>query len=159
MQTSLTTAGPIELRLPVEAVEAPIAYPDADGFLALEVALACGGYADLVLATAHAREWAGEVFAAVSTAYREATGDPHAMSDEELAALPPATGYDPGPGLCLLAEGDRPAVMGFHVLVWVKGKSLGSGALRAALVEQLSEGFNTARVAVSQGFAVSGQAS
>lgn len=44
-----------------------------------------------------AREWAGELFGAVSVAYREATGDPHALSDQELALLPPADAYDPAP--------------------------------------------------------------
>jgi len=159
MQVARTTAGPIELRLPIDGAEAPFAYPDAEGCLALEVALSCGGYASLVLATDDARNWAGEAFAAVSSAYREATGDPHALSEDELAALPPAPAYSPGPGLHLCAEGEHPAVMRFHLVVDVTGECLDEGLLRAALVEELAARFNTARVGISAAFAISGQAS
>jgi hypothetical protein len=38
-----------------------------------------------------ARSWAADVYAAVTIAYREHTGDPSALSDFELAAMP-----DPG---------------------------------------------------------------
>jgi hypothetical protein len=151
--------GPIELRLPVEAADAPFAYPDADGCLAVEVALTGGGYASLVLAVDQAPNWAGEVFAAISTAYREATGDPDALSEDELAALPPADVYRPGPGTHFCGEGDRPAVVRFHVVVDVEGECLDAGPLRAALVEHISERVNTTRVAVSEGFAIAGRAS
>lgn len=151
--------GPMELRLPVQAANTPVAYPDAGGWLALEVALSGGGHANLVLATEQARRWAGDVFAAVSAAYREATGDPHALSDDEIAALPPADTYDPGPGLHFYSEGDRPAVVGFHVEVDIEGECLGSAHLRAALVEYISARFNTTRVAVSEGFAIAGRSS
>ena len=103
--------------------------------------------------------WAGEVFAAISTAYREATGDPDALSEDELAALPPADVYRPGPGTHFCGEGDRPAVVRFHVVVDVEGECLDAGPLRAALVEHISERFNTTRVAVSEGFAIAGRAS
>jgi hypothetical protein len=159
MQVAQTTAGRIELRLPIDGTEAPFAYPDAEGCLALEVALSCGGYASLVLATGDARRWAGEAFAAISNAYREATGDPHALCEEELAELPPAVVYRPGPGLHLCAEGEGPAVMRFHVVVDIQGECLDAGLLRAGLVEEISERFNTTRVAVSEGFALSGRAS
>ncbi len=154
-----TRPGQLELRLPVDGAEAPFAYPDADGCLALEMALSCGGYVSLVLATDDARCWAGEAFAAISTAYREATGDPHALSEEELAALPPATAYCPGPGLHLCVQGEGPAVMRFHLVVDVAGECLDETLLRSALVEEISERFTTARVAVSAAFALSGRAS
>ena len=159
MQVAPDTTGPIELRLPLDGSEAPFAYPEAEGCLALEVALSGGGYASLVLPAGEARSWAGEAFAAFSVAYREATGDPHALSEEELAALPAAVAYRPGPGLHLCAEGEGPAVMRFHLVVDVAGECLDAGLLRAGLVEQLSERFSTARVAVSEGFALSGRAS
>ena len=158
--TAPARAGQIELRLPVDGAEAPFAYPDAEGCLSLEVALSAGGYASLVLPTADARRWAGEAFAAISVAYREATGDPHALSDEDLAALPPpAESYRPGPGLHVCAEGEAP---GCHALP-PRGRHSrrvpGRGALRAALVEEISERFNTARVAVYGGSALAGRAS
>lgn len=159
MPTARTTAGPIELRLPIDGTEAPFAYPDTDGCLALEVALACGGYASLVLPTADARHWAGAAFAAISGAYAEATGDPHALSEEELAALPPASVYHPGPGLHLCAEGEHSAVMRFHLVVDVAGECLDEALLRSALVEEISERFKVARVAVSAAFALSGRPS
>jgi hypothetical protein len=89
--------GPIELRLPVDGTGAPYAYPVGDGCLAMDLALVGGGYASLVLPTGDARRWAGEAFAAISVAYREATGDPHALPEEESAALPPPERYSPGP--------------------------------------------------------------
>ena len=97
--TSMTVAEPrirTELRIPIDATEAPIAYPDSSGEvtdLAVEMAGPAGLLATLVLPIQHAREWAAELFAAVSVAYREVTGDPHAMSDHELASLPPADRY------------------------------------------------------------------
>lgn len=45
----------------------------------------------IVVPLAEARSWAADVYAAVTIAYREHTGDPHALSDWELAAMP-----DPG---------------------------------------------------------------
>lgn len=156
--TAPARAGQIELRLPVDGAEAPYAYPDGEGCLSLEVALSGGGYASLVLPTGDARRWAGEAFAAISVAYREATGDPHALSEEELAALPPADAYAPGPGLYLCAEGEGPALMRFHVAVDVEGECLDEGRLRAALVDELTERFNLARVGVSAGLVISGRA-
>jgi hypothetical protein len=159
MQSAQTTAGQLELRLPIDGADAPFAYPDADGCLALEVALSPGGYASLVLPTDDARRWAADAFAAISVAYREATGDPHALSEQELAALPPARTYHAGPGLYLCAQGEGPAVMRFHLVADVAGECLDETLLRAALVEEISERFNTARVAVSAAFALSGRPS
>lgn len=45
----------------------------------------------IVVPLAEARSWAADVYAAVTIAYREATGDPQALSDYELATMP-----DPG---------------------------------------------------------------
>ena len=45
----------------------------------------------IVVPLAEARSWAADVYAAVTIAYREHTGDPAALSDWELAAMP-----DPG---------------------------------------------------------------
>ncbi|MFN8038881.1 MAG: hypothetical protein U0Q07_06685 [Acidimicrobiales bacterium] len=45
----------------------------------------------IVVPLAEARSWAADVYAAVTIAYREHTGDPSALSDFELAAMP-----DPG---------------------------------------------------------------
>ena len=158
--TAPARAGQIELRLPVDGGEAPFAYPDGEGCLSLEVALLGGGYASLVLPTGDARRWAGEAFAAISVAYREATGDPHALSDEDLALLPPpAESYRPGPGLHVCAEGEGPAVLRFHLVVDIAGECLDAGALRAALVEELAERFGTTRVAVDGGSVLAGRAS
>jgi len=159
MPTAPTTAGPIELRLPIDGAEAPFAYPDTSGCLALEVALSPGGYASLVLPTGDARRWAADAFAAISVAYAEATGDPHALSEEELASLPPARTYHPGAGLHLCAEGKGPAVMRFHLVVDLAGECLDEALLRSALVEELSERFKVARVGVSAAFALSGRPS
>jgi hypothetical protein len=90
----------VELRFAVDAAEAPLVYPEASWpdpghveQLAVEVA-GRGLLATLVLPVGEARSWAGELFSAVAVAYREATGDPHALTDFELASLPPADGYD-----------------------------------------------------------------
>jgi hypothetical protein len=89
----LTPATVVELRFAVDATEAPLAYPqltypDPDVVDHLEVELAGPGLlATLVVPVADARSWAGELFSAISVAYREATGDPHALSDFELASL------------------------------------------------------------------------
>jgi len=96
--TTTTRPGHIELRLPVDGAEAPFAYPDADGCLALEMALSCGGYVSLVLATDDARCWAGEAFAAISTAYREATDDPVRCLSKSWRPCPRPPLTAPGPG-------------------------------------------------------------
>src|SRR5260370_577788 len=118
---------PGELRFSVDADEPPLAYPDGPWpppahaeALAVQVA-GPGLRATLVLPMDAARWWAGELYAAVSVAYREATGDPHALSDAELAALPPAESWRPGPGLLLEGVGAAPARVRFHIALDVQG--------------------------------------
>lgn len=143
-----------ELRIPIDCSEAPIAsedtFPDATD-LAVEVAGPAGLLATLVLPIQHAREWAAELFAAVSVAYREATGDPHALTDSELASLPPADEYNPGAGLIVHGNDDSPARVRFHIDVEIQAEFLSTAGLRAGLVEALVERFNTTRVGVSAG--------
>lgn len=157
VNTTSAKPGPTELRLPIDAAAAPFAYLDAQGCLALQVALSGGGHARLVLSSDDARSWAGEAFAAISTAYRGATGDP--LSEQELATLPLPGAYLSRPGLHLCAEGEHPAIMRFHLVVDVAGECLSEGALRAALVEGLKERFKVDRVGVAAAFAISGRPS
>lgn len=154
----------VELRFAIDATEAPLAYPtasypDPDVAEQLEVELAGPGLlATLVLPIAEARSWAGELFAAVSVAYREATGDPHAPTDFELASLPPADSYDPGPGVLVVGgDDDTPARVRFHLAVDIAGHCLSTAELRAALVEHLVERFNLAHVGVSAGEPLAGR--
>jgi hypothetical protein len=143
-----------ELRIPIDATEAPIAFedsvPDVTD-LAVEVAGPAGLLATLVLPIGQARQWAGELFAAVSVAYREVTGDPYALTDHELASLPPADAYEPGTGLIVHGDEHAPARARFHVEVEIEAEFLSTGGLRAALVEALTERFNITKVAVSSG--------
>jgi hypothetical protein len=143
-----------ELRIPIDVTEAPIAYQDTwiDATdLAVDMTGPAGLLATLVLPIQHAREWAAELFAAVSVAYREITGDPHAMTDFELASLPPADEYHPGPGLIVHGDDTSPARARFHVDVEIEAEFLSTAGLRAALVEALTERFNVTKVAVSSG--------
>ena len=143
-----------EIRIPIDASEAPIAFedtfPEATD-LAVEMAGPAGLLATLVLPIEAAREWAAELFSAVSVAYREATGDPHALTDLELQSLPPANKYSPGAGLIVHGNDDSPARARFHIDVEIEAEFLSTAGLRAALVEAISERFNTTRVAVSAG--------
>jgi integrase/recombinase XerD len=155
--TSTTVTEPrirTELRIPIDAREAPIAfedsYPDPTD-LAVEMAGPAGLLATLVLPIDQAREWAAELFAAVSVAYREVTGDPHALTDHELAALPPADAYHPGPGLIVHGDEHEPARARFHIDVEIQAEFLSTAGLRAALVEAIAERFNTTKVAISSG--------
>jgi hypothetical protein len=151
-------AARVEIRVPVDATEAPLVYPDGwPGPTELAVEMAGPGVlATLVLPIGDAREWAGELFAAVSVAYREATGDPHAMSDEELSQLPPADAYRPGPGLIVHGDECSPARARFHVEVEITAEFLSTAGLRAGLVEAITGRFNTTRIAVSAGDATGG---
>lgn len=130
-------------------------YPDGID-LAVELS-GPGLLATLVVPTAQAREWAAELFAAVSVAYREITGDPHALTDDELATLPAADDYNPGAGVMLAGDESAPARARFHVLVDIEAEFLSTGGLRAAIVEALTERFNTTRVAVSVGEPLAGR--
>lgn len=89
----------VELRFAVDATEAPIAYPvvshpDRGVVELLDVELTGPGLlATLVLPVGAARAWAGELFAAVSVAYHEATGPltPSATSSWRRCPRPRAT--------------------------------------------------------------------
>ncbi len=146
-----------EVRFAVETSEAPLAYPTTSwpdpAATEIEVELiAHGVHVTMTLPIEGARAWAGELFAAVSVAYREATGDPHALSDDEFAALPDPEGYDPGPGVLVQADtDDTPALVQFHAVVDIEGTCLSTADLRAGLVEHLRDRFNVAHVAVSAG--------
>lgn len=166
--TSTTTAGELsvtepartptlELRLPVDVSEPPLGYDDFDGHLAVEVMLAGGGYANLVLPVDGARAWAGELFSAVAVAHREATGDPHGLTDLELAELGDPDSYEPASTLALAGTEDEPAQMRFVIALTIQGQFLHDADLRAAIVEDLQRRFNTVDVAVSNGQAVAGQ--
>jgi hypothetical protein len=143
-----------ELRVPIDTSEAPNAfedtYPEATD-LAVELAGPAGLLATLVLPINTARQWAAELFAAVSVAYREVTGDPHALTDFEIANLPLADAYDPGPGVLVHGNHDSPARARFHVDVEIEAEFLSTGGLRAALVDALTHRFATTKVAVSAG--------
>ena len=147
----------LELRLPVDVDEAPLGYDDYGGNLAVELALAGGGYANLILPTGGARAWAGELFGAVTVAHREATGDPHALTDAELAELPGPDSYEPVSTLALAGTEDEPAQMRFVIALTIQGQFLHDADLRAAIVENLLARFNTVAVAVSNGQAIAGQ--
>lgn len=158
--TNMTDAAArVEVRVPVDAAEAPNVfeddYPDGNQ-LAVELS-GPGVLATLVVPTGQAREWAGELLAAISVAYQELTGDPHALTDEELASLPSADAYRPGPGLLLSGDDASPARARFHVAVDIEAEFLSTGGLRAAIVEALTERFNVARVAVSAGEPIAGR--
>lgn len=148
----------LELRLPVDVEEAPLGYDDYDGTLAIELALAGGGYANLILPTDGARAWAGELFAAVTVAHREATGDPHALTDLELAELPDPNGYEPASTLALAGTEAAPAQMRFVIALTIEGQFLHDADLRAAIVENLLARFNTVAVAVTNGQRITGTA-
>lgn len=70
---------PVELRVGVHTPA--YGYDEGDGRLGMDAALAPAGVAALVLDIGDARVRAGGLFAAVTVAHREATGDPHALTD------------------------------------------------------------------------------
>jgi hypothetical protein len=155
--SATTGPGPsarVELRIPIDASEAPICFEDSypDGTdLAVEMAGPAGLLATLVLPIHTARQWAAELFQAVSVAYREVTGDPHALTDAEIASLPPADEYHPAAGLIVHGNHDSPARARFHIEVEIEAEFLSTGGLRAALVDALTHRFATTKVAVSAG--------
>lgn len=146
----------LELRLPVDVDEPPLGYDDYGGTLAIEIALAGSGYANLILPVDGARAWAGELFGAVTVAHREATGDPHALTDLELAELPDPNCYEPASTLALAGTEAEPARMRFVIALTVQGLFLHDADLRAAIVGDLTARFNTAHVAVSNPQPVAG---
>ncbi|MDA8149058.1 MAG: hypothetical protein M0Z93_09830 [Actinomycetota bacterium] len=148
-----------ELRSCIDADEAPLCYPDArpdPENLAVEIA-GLAALAALVIPIGKARGWAGELFDAVSVAYRELTGDLHALSDDEIAVLT-KIGYDPSPGIHVSGDECSPARVRFRVVIDVLGISLGTGRLRAAIVAALQENVQTDHIAVSEGQPVTGTA-
>ncbi len=84
----ITMAEPrVEVRLVVDPAVGPLADGHDDEITVLVIDQA-GVWAELVLPIDAARSWAGDLFAAVTAAHRDTTGDPHARSDRGLAALP-----------------------------------------------------------------------
>ena len=161
--TKTEVMGPVaELRFALDPTEAPLAFPvfgAPDGLVGdVEVEVVGPGVrAELILPLDGARAWAGELFAAVSVGYREATGDPHALTDAEPEDLEDPNAYDPGPGLLVHAEDDDVAArVRFQLVVDIEGRSLSTADLRAALVDHLAERFNVAHVAVSGDEVVTG---
>lgn len=147
----------MELRLPIDATNRPLGYPNPDDTLDIEIALDTdAGFLNLVLPVETARMWAGDLFGAVTVAHREATGDPHALSDLDLAAMPDPHGYQPKMTLALHADEHGPARMRFHVAVEIPGQILNDADLRAALVEALQARFPTSHIAMSNGQRVAG---
>jgi hypothetical protein len=146
----------VEVRFTVDAGEPPLAY--ARGFDAVDVeVVGPAGWTMLTLPLAGAREWAGELYAAVSVVHREATGDPHALTDDELAALDEPKAYDAGPGVLVVGDGGDRASVRFHVVVDIAGDCLSTAHLREALVAQAVDGFNATRIAVSAGEVLAGR--
>jgi hypothetical protein len=152
-----------ELRLTVDTDQPPLAWAE-HGWPShqpeqIAVDLTAAGVAvTLAVPIGAARCWAGELFSAISVAYREATGDPHALTDYELASLGDPDAYDPGPGLLVQGDDDVPARVRFHVAVDIRGHCLSTADLRAGIVEHLAGRFNVAHVAVSAGDVIAGRA-
>jgi hypothetical protein len=148
---------PTEMRFQVDADEAPLCYPEGHPDpenLAVEVA-GPTVLATLVLPVDKAREWAGELFGAVSVAYRELTGDPHALSDGEITGLRKAVCGHLG-GVLVTGDGCCSARVHFEVSFDVLGTCLSTGGLRAAIVEALEESFQTDHIRVSDGQPITG---
>jgi hypothetical protein len=83
------------------------------------------------------------------------TGDPHALSDEEIAGLA-RVGYDPPLGPHVSGDECSPARVRFTVSFDVLGISLSTGRLRAAIVTALQENFQTDHICVSEGQPITG---
>jgi hypothetical protein len=144
----------VEIRFTVDT-EPPLAYARDDSLVDVELA-GPAGWAALTVPLAGAREWAGELYAAVSVAYREATGDLHALTDDELSALGNPEAYDGCAGVLVRSGADRPATVRFQLVVDIAGDSLSTADLREALVAHVADRFNTARIAVSAGEVLAG---
>ena len=102
-----------------------------------------------------AREWAAELFVAVSVAYRELTDDPHALSDEEITGLA-GVGYDPPFGIHVTGDECSPARVRFEASFDVLGLSLSTGRLRAAIETALDESLQTDHRCDSEGRLITG---
>jgi hypothetical protein len=146
-----------ELRVGIDPDDVPLVAVCGDQLSVAvgdDIAISC----ELELPLDRAREWAAELFDAIAVAHREATGDPHALSDLEIAFLPDAGAYDPGPGLVVTEDEAGPAQVRFHVALDVEGRHLHCASLRAAVIETLAGRFNTTHVAVSAGTPLAGRA-
>jgi hypothetical protein len=148
----------VELRVGIDRDDVPLAQVYGDQ-MTIAVGDDQGVVAELLVPLEAARAWAGELFWAVVEAHRDAAGDPHGLSEEDLADLADPHAYRPGSSLALVGDESGPARMGFHILLTVEGQALEDGALRAALVEHLAGRFNLADIAVSAGQAVAGKRS
>jgi hypothetical protein len=150
----------VEVRFRIEPSEPPLAYPvlSADRIVTdLDVELVGPGVlATITLPLGQARAWAGELYSAVSVAYREATGDPHALTDDQLNELDDPDAYDPGPGMLVVAANGQPGRVRFHLVVDIQGDCLSSSHLRAGIVDHLAGRFNATRIAVSDGQILAG---
>lgn len=145
----------VEVHVPVDATEAPYGWTEGSQIL-VECALVNDGLLSLTLPLDDAREWAADLFAAVTVEHRDATGDPHALTDAELDTICDPNAYEPATRLTLVGTDDAPARMRFTIAIDIAGLHLSDGPLRAALVEQLTTRFNTASIAVSNGEAIDG---
>lgn len=156
--TTPTTPAParpsrVEVHVPVDAADVPYGWTEGHQLI-IEAGLAHDGLLELTLPLDEAREWAGELFAAVTIAHRDATGDPHALTDQELAGLADPHSYEPASTLYLVGTDEAPARMRFTITIDIAGLHLSDGPLRAGLIEQLTTRFNTTRIAVSNGVAI-----
>ncbi|MGH9282683.1 MAG: hypothetical protein ACRD0S_07070 [Acidimicrobiales bacterium] len=145
-----------ELRVGIDPDDVPLVAVCGDQMSVAvgdDIAVSC----ELQLPLARARQWAAELFDAIAVAHREATGDPHALSDLEVAFLPDPGAYQPGPGLVVEGDEAGPARVRLHVAIDVEGRHLHCASLRAAVVEVLAARFNTTRVAVSAGTPLAGR--
>ena len=146
-----------ELRVGIDPDDVPLVAVCGDRLsvaIGDDVVVSC----ELQLPLDRAREWAGELFDAIAVAHREATGDPHALSDLEIAYLPDPDAYQPGPGLVVTEDEAGPARVRLHVAIDIEGRHLHCASLRAAVVEALAARLNTTRVAVSAGEPLAGRA-
>lgn len=123
--TGADTPPAFELRLPVDTTDTPFAYSDTTGTLAVELAVAAGGYTTLLLPVDTARTWAADLLTAVAVAHRETTGAPTTSTTPASTTTPgwcsppPATSphrarrhrrrHRPRPRAVPPARGDRKA--------------------------------------------------
>lgn len=143
----------VDIHVPVDTADVPYGWTEGNQLI-IETSLAHDGLLELTLPLDDAREWAAELFSAVTIAHRDATGDPHASTDQELAGLTDPHAYEPDMTLHLIGTDEHPARMRFTIAIDITGLSLSDGPLRAALVEALATRFNTTHIAVSNGEAI-----
>lgn len=146
--------GPVEIRFPVETAVPPWAHARRE---VVEVeAVGPGGVVTLELPIEDARAWSAEVFGVVSRAYREATGDPHALTDAELAELPDPNRYHRGRSTLVQGTQAEPAQVRFHIALTIAGQALSTSMLAEAIIDTLLHRFNTIEVLVDDGTPIAG---